>query len=186
MTKKIVIDQSELSWNDLKEFNKDITSITVDASVFETLTTVRNYVEEEINKLKPIYGVNTGFGRLASVQIPQEKLEELNYYYKTWFKIVKSQKAYIIDGFAGTGYVEIEGNNKLIPGSALLAVDLLKKDTNNNLNLLFTNIDRNECDTLNTIWRLVINTRDDPAQRNIPAFKPAIQSVLFKLFFNTF
>ena len=77
MTKKIVIDQSELSWNDLKEFNKDITSITVDASVFETLTTVRNYVEEEINKLKPIYGVNTGFGRLASVQIPQEKLEEL-------------------------------------------------------------------------------------------------------------
>ncbi len=80
----------------------------------------------------------------------QEKLDAINYYYKTWFKIVKSQKAYIIDAFAGTGYVEIEGNDKFIPGSALLGVDLLKKDTNNNLNLLFTNINKNECNTLRT------------------------------------
>ncbi len=78
----------------------------------------------------------------------QEKLDAINYYYKTWFKIVKSQKAYIIDAFAGTGYVEIENNDKKVYGSALIAVDLLKKDTNNNLNLLFTNINKTECEIL--------------------------------------
>lgn len=78
----------------------------------------------------------------------QEKLDEINYYYKTWFKIVKNQKAYIVDAFAGTGYVEIGGNKKIIAGSALIAVDLFKKDDKNNLNLVFTNINIMECDKL--------------------------------------
>lgn len=80
----------------------------------------------------------------------QEKLDEINYYYKTWFKIVKNQMAYIVDAFAGTGYVEIEGDDKLLPGSALLAVDLFKKDDNSNLNLVFININKKECDILRT------------------------------------
>lgn len=78
----------------------------------------------------------------------KEKLDEINYYYKTWFKIVKNQKTYIVDAFAGTGYVEIEGDTKEIPGSALIAVDLFKKDEYENLNLVFTNINEKECDKL--------------------------------------
>ena len=78
----------------------------------------------------------------------QEKLDGINYYYKTWFKIVKGQKAYIIDAFSGTGYVEIEGDDKIVRGSALLAVDLLKKDDNHNLKLNFINIQREECNYL--------------------------------------
>ncbi len=79
----------------------------------------------------------------------QEKLDEINYYYKTWFGIVKQQKTYIIDAYAGTGYNEIKGENrKKSLGSALLAVDLYKLDSFDNLSLKLINIKREEIDTL--------------------------------------
>lgn len=73
----------------------------------------------------------------------QEKLDEINYYYKIWFKIVKRQKTYIIDTHAGTGYNIIE--DERVKGSALLAVDLFKDDENNNLTVYLINIDPEEC-----------------------------------------
>ena len=72
----------------------------------------------------------------------KEKLDEINYYYKTWFKIVKNQKCYIIDTYAGTGYDYI-GNEKVL-GSALLAVDLFKTDTLKKLKIILIQIDSDE------------------------------------------
>lgn len=79
----------------------------------------------------------------------QEKLDEINYYYKTWFGIVKQQKTYIIDAYAGTGYNEIKGEkNKKSLGSALLAVDLYRLDSLDNLYLKLININSEEIDIL--------------------------------------
>ncbi len=79
----------------------------------------------------------------------QEKLDAINYYYKTWYGIVRQQKTYIIDAYAGTGYNEIKGeNNKKSLGSALLAVDLYKIDGLNNLYLKLINIKSEEINTL--------------------------------------
>ncbi len=76
----------------------------------------------------------------------KEKLDEINYYYQTWFKIVKRQKTYIIDTHAGTGYNQIKGEQ--VKGSALLAIDLFKEDINNNLTMYLINIDAEECKQL--------------------------------------
>ncbi|MBA7535608.1 hypothetical protein ES705_27866 [subsurface metagenome] len=76
----------------------------------------------------------------------KEKLEEINYYYKTWFKIVKRQKSYIIDAYAGTGYDYI-GSEKVL-GSALLAVDLFKTDILKNLKIILIQINTDEYDLL--------------------------------------
>lgn len=76
----------------------------------------------------------------------KEKLDEINYYYKTWFKIVKRQKSYIIDAYAGTGYDYI-GSEKVL-GSALLAVDLFKTDKLKNLKIILIQINPNEYDLL--------------------------------------
>lgn len=76
----------------------------------------------------------------------KEKIDEINYYYKTWFKIVKRQKAYIIDTHAGTGYNKIQGEQ--IKGSALLAIDLFKDNEYNNLTVYLININHEECKQL--------------------------------------
>lgn len=72
---------------------------------------------------------------LTFKQLTQEKLQDFNYYYKTWFKIVRRQKTYIIDTHAGTGYNIIE--NQKVKGSALLALELFKDDDFKKLKLFF-------------------------------------------------
>ncbi len=92
----------------------------------------------------------------------KEKLEELNYYYKVWFGIVKRQKCYIIDAYAGTGYVTIEESEERILGSALLAVDLFKKDIQKNLDVVLININPEECKTLrNNIESYLLENKID-------------------------
>ena len=91
----------------------------------------------------------------------QEKLDEINYYYKIWFKIVKRQKTYIIDTHAGTGYNIIKGTK--VKGSALLAIDLFKDDDNNNLTIYLINIDSGEYS------RLTQNISEYISENNIGA-----------------
>lgn len=88
---------------------------------------------------------------MLDLQFPEhteEKLESLKFYYNIWFDIVKRQKTYIIDTNAGTGYNYIGEKKKKILGSALLAVDLFKKNTNKTLKLIFFDIDQNNCELL--------------------------------------
>ncbi|MBD3214691.1 MAG: three-Cys-motif partner protein TcmP [Candidatus Lokiarchaeota archaeon] len=94
----------------------------------------------------------------------EEKLETINYYYKTWFGIVKRQQTNIIDAYAGTGYNEIRGKStKRKPGSALLAVDLFRYDDLDNLNLIFINKDPQETDILReNITEYIRNSRIEP------------------------
>lgn len=65
----------------------------------------------------------------------KEKLDALNYYYNLWFYIVKSQKCYIIDCNAGTGYIEVRNQNEKVLGSSLLGLNLFKDDRRKNLTL---------------------------------------------------
>jgi len=97
----------------------------------------------------------------------QEKLDEINYYYKTWFKIVKRQKAYIIDTHAGTGYNIIE--EEKVKGSALLAVDLFKDDNDHNLTVYLINIDPEECRQLreNILEYITENKIDAKSDKHI-------------------
>ncbi len=88
---------------------------------------------------------------MLDLQFPEhteEKLESLKFYYNIWFDIVKRQKTYIIDTNAGTGYNYIGKKKKKFLGSALLAVDLFKKDTKKTLKLILCDIDKKKCELL--------------------------------------
>lgn len=78
----------------------------------------------------------------------KEKLDGIKYYSKIWFYIVKRQKTYIIDCYAGTGYCVIEDSIKKIKGTALLAIDLFKKDIKDNLKVFLINNSAEECELL--------------------------------------
>jgi len=88
---------------------------------------------------------------MLDLQFPEhteEKLESLKSYYNIWFDIVKWQKTYIIDTNAGTGYNLIGKKKKKILGSALLAIDLFRKDTQKTLKLFFFDINQKNCEIL--------------------------------------
>lgn len=96
--------------------------------------------------MKKIKKITRSMSDLKFKKHTQEKLDEINYYYKTWFKIVKRQNCYIIDAYAGTGYDHID--TEKLPGSALLAVDLFKTDALNKFKLILIQIDPEQCELL--------------------------------------
>lgn len=61
---------------DIEKFlDGEIVEIT--SNFKEIIDRKRNLLKEKIGKNKPIYGLNTGFGKLASEKIPFEKLKQL-------------------------------------------------------------------------------------------------------------
>ncbi len=56
--------------------NPNIT-VEISAETVERVTKCRSMLEDEIDKKKPIYGVSTGFGQLASQWIDPDKLDQL-------------------------------------------------------------------------------------------------------------
>jgi len=79
MTEKQVlsINSEALSWDAIRSFITDEMTVAVDPSLHVELEKGRAYIQAQIDRGHVIYGVNTGFGRLASVQIPHEELEQL-------------------------------------------------------------------------------------------------------------
>ncbi len=71
------LDESDLVWETLREFIQHPRRVELDKPIYDQLVRTRLYVEAEIRRNIAIYGVNTGFGRLASIQIPGDQLEEL-------------------------------------------------------------------------------------------------------------
>ncbi|TFG25570.1 MAG: three-Cys-motif partner protein TcmP [Promethearchaeota archaeon] len=78
----------------------------------------------------------------------KEKLIGIQYYANIWFDIVRAQKTYIIDCYAGTGYCEIEDDNTNIKGTALISVDLFTKDEKNNFKVILINNNSDQCHRL--------------------------------------
>ena len=94
----------------------------------------------------------------------KEKLEALNYYYNLWFYIVKSQKCYIIDCNAGTGYVEIRNQKSSILGSPLLGLNLFKDDIKKKLTLFLIEENQNNFKSLENNISEYIQENRIPAQ----------------------
>src|SRR4051812_29661878 len=71
-TKKLTLDE-------LSKFLKDKDASVVLSSVTKkAITDCRNFLDKKIKSNKgPIYGINTGFGSLCNVIIPDKDLEQL-------------------------------------------------------------------------------------------------------------
>jgi histidine ammonia-lyase len=75
--KEILIDGSDLSLDDFRFFLENRPKVAISPNVLENVRRTRHYIEERIRSGDVIYGLNTGFGHLASEHIPQDQLQEL-------------------------------------------------------------------------------------------------------------
>lgn len=87
---KFKLKPGQLSFADLHVLMNDSTTLELDSACHEGILAAQQMVMEIISHKKPVYGINTGFGSLASTQISEEKLEDL-------------QRSIVLSHAAGTG-----------------------------------------------------------------------------------
>ena len=84
------ITQKDLTFKDINTFLSSNQKISLADEVKEKIQISRSVVEEILKSDRPIYGVNTGFGKFSEIRIGNEKVEEL-------------QKRLVYSHAAGTG-----------------------------------------------------------------------------------
>lgn len=68
----------QLTLNDIKFFLQEQPSVVLSSDARSRIQASRQWLDRYLlNNEKPIYGVNTGFGSLCNVRIPQDELEHL-------------------------------------------------------------------------------------------------------------
>lgn len=71
------INGGTLTLQQLIDVVRNFTPVQLDPSAIEQVKAARNLVEECLASQKVVYGITTGFGKLADVMISPEKVEEL-------------------------------------------------------------------------------------------------------------
>ncbi|MFA5498183.1 MAG: histidine ammonia-lyase [Candidatus Cloacimonadia bacterium] len=77
MKKQIEIDGNSLSLQQLEEVALNKTEVSISQPAQQSINKCRDYVEKLVNDQKVVYGLTTGFGKFATVTIPNDKIEEL-------------------------------------------------------------------------------------------------------------
>ena len=75
--KIITLDGKSLTLEDIGYFLKGKAKVRVANESLRRLKSSRNFVEEKLSSHEPFYGINTGFGMLASKRIPDRDLKKL-------------------------------------------------------------------------------------------------------------
>jgi histidine ammonia-lyase len=75
--KTIVIDGEHLSFEGLYQIVHEHAQVKISAAARERMTASRKVIERLIQSDAAVYGVNTGFGKMASVRISREQIGEL-------------------------------------------------------------------------------------------------------------
>ena len=73
----VILDGENLSIAELTTLADVNKKVQLAPSVQKIVKTARNFIESEIQEGKTIYGINTGFGKLANTRISGEKLQKL-------------------------------------------------------------------------------------------------------------
>src|SRR5437899_4422098 len=77
MPSTVTLDGHSLSIADVVAVARHAASVTIAPPALASVTASRRAVESAIARGETIYGVNTGFGKLAHVRIPADRLEQL-------------------------------------------------------------------------------------------------------------
>ena len=75
--KFVILDGNNLSIPDLVSLSDFSKKVQLGPEVKVRVDLARNYIEDRIEQGDTIYGINTGFGKLANTKIPFDKLKEL-------------------------------------------------------------------------------------------------------------
>lgn len=87
---KFKLKPGHLSYSDLRMLLEESTTIELDSRYHDAIYASEKVVADIISHKKPVYGINTGFGSLASTHISEDKLEDL-------------QRSILLSHAAGTG-----------------------------------------------------------------------------------
>ncbi|MBC7894977.1 MAG: histidine ammonia-lyase [Cytophagaceae bacterium] len=77
MTRQIVIDGDSLDMRDVVSVARERARVDMHQSARERHTRLRAIVDGIVERNEPVYGVNTGFGKLSDITIPPARLAEL-------------------------------------------------------------------------------------------------------------
>lgn len=94
MSKRVILGESPLTIEDVVAVARHGAPVEIAPTALERIAESRRMIEELASDTRPHYGVSTGFGALAKVQIPTEKRQQL-------------QRSLIRSHAAGTG-AEVE------------------------------------------------------------------------------
>ena len=75
--KTITLDGSSLTIQQVVQISREYAKVEVPSTAIEKVKRGRECVEEMLKSGDTIYGINTGFGKLADVRIQSSELEEL-------------------------------------------------------------------------------------------------------------
>lgn len=74
---EFTLTPGQLSLADCRRIYQESVSINLNNDFYPVIDRAAQTVADVINNNKTVYGINTGFGLLASTRIPKEKLELL-------------------------------------------------------------------------------------------------------------
>ncbi|MFH1653701.1 MAG: histidine ammonia-lyase [Pseudomonadota bacterium] len=77
MKNKLYIDGKSLTLKSIDDFLRGDLTVDISSEVAGKINATRSFVDKKVASDHPIYGLNTGFGRLAKKRISIEKLDEL-------------------------------------------------------------------------------------------------------------
>jgi histidine ammonia-lyase len=77
MAKRIVLNGASLTLGDLVSVTRDLSEVAVSPEAMERVAASRKVVDDLVAEGRPMYGINTGFGRFADVAIPEDELNLL-------------------------------------------------------------------------------------------------------------
>jgi len=73
----LALDGRSLTIEDVADVSRGRRRVAVSAAAVEAMACSRRAVEDALAKHRPVYGINTGFGRLSEVAIPPDQLRQL-------------------------------------------------------------------------------------------------------------
>ena len=77
MTEPVVVDGRTLGIAEVEAVARHDRTVTLDPSARDKVAEARQVVEDILDSDKVVYGINTGFGKLAEVRISSHQLEQL-------------------------------------------------------------------------------------------------------------
>src|SRR5689334_22005617 len=77
MNASVVLNGSALTIADVVAVARHGAAVSLDGKAREHMNATRAVVEAIVQRGEPVYGVNTGFGKLAEITIPRDQLAAL-------------------------------------------------------------------------------------------------------------
>lgn len=77
MSKHIILDGKSLTLTQVVEVSRQKTTVSISDGAIEAVNASRQIIDDIVASKKVTYGVNTGFGSLVKVSIPQEETRQL-------------------------------------------------------------------------------------------------------------